>query len=80
MDVFIGLIRLLPYNRTPRGWLPCEGQILQIQQNAALFALISNKFGGDGRTTFALPNLKGFEPQPGARYFMAMAGLFPPRS
>lgn len=80
MDIFIGLIRLLPYKLTPRGWLPCEGQILQIQQNTALFALIGNKFGGDGKTTFALPDLRGFEPQPGARYFMATMGLFPVRS
>lgn len=79
MDPFLGLIRLLPYNFTPYGWLPCEGQILQIMQNSALFALIGAKFGGNGTTTFALPDLRGFEPQSGARYFMATMGIFPSR-
>lgn len=80
MDPFMGLIRLLPYNFTPIGWMSCEGQILQIMQYSALFALIGNKFGGNGTTTFALPDLRGFEPQSGARYFMATMGIFPPRS
>jgi microcystin-dependent protein len=80
MDPFLSTIRLLPYNFTPIGWLPCEGQILQITQYQALFALIGAKFGGNGSTTFALPDLRGFEPQAGARYFMATMGIFPPRS
>ncbi len=79
MEPFIGTIRLMPYNYTPYGWLPCEGQILQIQQNSALFSLIGNKFGGNGSTTFALPDLRGFEPQPGARYFIALYGIYPVR-
>ncbi|MDR3543214.1 MAG: tail fiber protein [Desulfosporosinus sp.] len=80
MDPFMGLIRLLPYNFTPYGWMSCEGQILQIPNYSALFALIGNKFGGNGTTTFALPDLRGFEPQPGVRYFMATMGIFPSRS
>ena len=80
MDIFLGLIRLLPYSFIPKGWLPCEGQLLQIQQSTALFSLIGTKFGGDGRTTFALPDLRGFEPQPGTRYAIAITGLYPERS
>lgn len=58
-DYFIGEIRLFPYQKIPQGWLQCIGQVLNIQQNAALFALLGNHFGGDGKTTFALPDLRG---------------------
>lgn len=80
MEPYIGLIKLFPYSFLPYGWLPCEGQILQVQLYTALFSLIGNKFGGNGSTTFALPDLRGFEPQPGARYFIAYAGIYPERS
>jgi microcystin-dependent protein len=58
-DPFIGEIRLFPYNFAPRGWAFCNGQVLSISQNTALFALIGTIYGGDGRTTFALPDLRG---------------------
>ncbi|BBB90378.1 MAG TPA: tail fiber protein [Methylomusa anaerophila] len=58
-DWFIGEIRLFSYGLIPRGWTPCDGRLLQVQQNTALFSLIGNYFGGDGRTTFALPDLRG---------------------
>ncbi|MBL0385894.1 phage tail protein [Tumebacillus sp. ITR2] len=61
-EPFVGEIRLFSYNRIPQGWLPCNGQLLNIQQNMALYALLSTKFGGDGKTTFALPNLQGRVP------------------
>lgn len=80
MEPFIGQIKLFPYNYAPLGWAFCEGQILQIQQYTALFALIGNKFGGDGRTNFALPDLRGAEPQTGSHYCIALQGLFPPRN
>lgn len=60
-DNFLGEIRLFPYpniNQT-RGWVPCMGQVLPIQQYAALYSLIGVQFGGNGTTTFALPNLCG---------------------
>lgn len=59
MDPFIGEIRLLPYSFSPRDWAPCEGQLLPISQNTALFSILGVVYGGDGKTTFALPNLKG---------------------
>ena len=59
MDAFIGEIRVFPYNYIPEGWLACNGQVLQIGQYQALAALLGITYGGDGRTTFALPNLQG---------------------
>jgi microcystin-dependent protein len=59
MDPFIGEIRLVPYNFAPKGWAFCAGQLLPINQNQALFALLGTTYGGDGRTTFALPDLRG---------------------
>jgi microcystin-dependent protein len=56
---FLGEIEAFPYNFAPRGWAFCAGQILQIQQNTALFALLGTTFGGDGVRTFALPDLRG---------------------
>ena len=47
------------FNYAPQGCMPCDGRVLQIQQCAALFALLGTRYGGDGRTTFALPDLKG---------------------
>ena len=58
-DPFIGEIRLFPYTFAPRGWALCNGQVLSIAQNTALFSLIGTIYGGDGRTTFALPDLRG---------------------
>jgi microcystin-dependent protein len=59
MDPFIGEIRLLPFPTAPRGWALCQGQLLSIAQNSALFSLLGNLYGGDGRSSFALPNLAG---------------------
>jgi microcystin-dependent protein len=56
---FLGEIRLFPYNFAPRGWAFCSGQIVPISQNQALFALLGTTYGGDGQTTFALPDLRG---------------------
>lgn len=79
MDPFIGQIKLFPYDFEPVGWAYCDGRIMQVQQSTALFALIGNKFGGNGTTTFALPNLLGAEPLAGNRYFIAIMGIYPPR-
>ncbi|TEB13508.1 Phage Tail Collar Domain protein [Pelotomaculum sp. FP] len=62
MDPFIGTIIAWPCNFAPQGWAFCNGQILQISTNQALFSLIGTTYGGDGRTTFALPNLCGRVP------------------
>lgn len=58
-DPFIAEVRVLPFNFAPRGWASCDGQLLPIAQNTALFSLLGTTYGGDGRTTFALPNLAG---------------------
>lgn len=61
-DPFIGEIRMFGGNFAPRGWAFCEGQLLAIAQNTALFSLFGTTYGGDGRTTFGLPDLRGRAP------------------
>ncbi len=62
MEPFLGQITLFPYNFAPVGWALCEGQLLPISQNAALFSLLGVQFGGDGKSNFALPDLRGRVP------------------
>jgi microcystin-dependent protein len=62
MDPFIGQILLFAGNFAPRGWALCQGQLLPIAQNSALFSILGTTYGGDGRTTFALPDLRGRVP------------------
>ena len=59
LGAFMGSLLLVPYNFAPAGWAFCQGQLLPIEENTQLFSLIFNTFGGDGTTTFALPNLSG---------------------
>jgi microcystin-dependent protein len=61
-EPFIGELKLVPYNFAPRGWAACNGQILSIAQNTALFSLLGTTYGGNGETTFALPDLRGRVP------------------
>lgn len=61
-EAFIGEIRIYGFNFPPRGWAMCNGQILSISQNSALFALLGTTYGGNGQTTFALPNLQSRVP------------------
>jgi len=61
-EPFIAEIRIFAGNFAPRGWAFCDGQLLPIAQNTALFSLIGTVYGGDGRTTTALPNLQGRSP------------------
>lgn len=61
-EPFIGEIRAFSFNFAPSGWAMCQGQMLQVQQNQALFTILGNKFGGDGVKTFALPNMQGLTP------------------
>lgn len=58
-DPFVGEIRMFSGNFAPRGWAFCDGQLLPIAQNTALFSLLGTMYGGDGRSTFALPDLRG---------------------
>ena len=61
-DPFIGEIKMVGINFAPRGWAFCSGQLLQIAQNTALFSILGTTYGGDGRTTFGLPDLRGRVP------------------
>ena len=58
-DPFIGQIQPFGFNFAPRGWAKCDGQLLAISSNTALFSLLGTTYGGDGRTTFGLPDLRG---------------------
>ena len=59
---FLGEIKIVSFNFAPRGWATCDGQLLSIQQNAALFSLLGTTYGGNGVQNFALPNLRGRTP------------------
>ncbi|HYI41561.1 MAG TPA: tail fiber protein [Allosphingosinicella sp.] len=59
MDPFVAEIRIVPFNFAPKGWAFCDGQLLPLSQNTALFALLGTTYGGDGKSTFALPDLQG---------------------
>lgn len=61
-DPFVGEIRATGFNFAPLGWALCNGQLLPISQNTALFSLLGTYYGGDGKSTFALPNLQGCAP------------------
>jgi len=61
-DPLIGEVRFVGFNFAPRGWAMCNGQLLQISQNTALFSILGTTYGGDGRTTFGLPDMRGRTP------------------
>ena len=76
---FVGQILLLPIDYAPADFAACDGKLLKIGgEFLALFSLIGTKFGGDGATTFALPNYSGLAPS-GSKYYIALQGRFPPR-
>jgi microcystin-dependent protein len=58
-DPFVAEIRIFPFNFPPKGWAFCNGQLLPLSQNTALFSLLGTTYGGDGKSTFALPNIQG---------------------
>lgn len=61
-DPFVGEIRIVGFNFAPKGWALCNGQLMPLSQNTALFSLLGTTYGGDGKATFALPNLQGRTP------------------
>jgi microcystin-dependent protein len=79
VDIYIGTIMLVGFNFAPRNWAHCNGQLLSISQNAALFSLLGVTYGGDGQTTFALPNLNADALQTGLNYIICLNGLYPSR-
>jgi microcystin-dependent protein len=61
-DPFVAEIRIFPFNFAPRGWAWCDGQLMPLSQNTALFSLLGTTYGGDGKSNFALPDLEGRAP------------------
>ena len=82
-DPFVAEIRIFPFNFAPKGWAFCDGQLLPLSQNTALFSLLGTTYGGDGKSNFALPNLQdsvplhvgGNQPGPGlSTYYLGQTG------
>lgn len=91
-DWHLGQMALFPFNFVPKGWAACNGQLMPIVQNQALFSLLGNMYGGNGQTTFALPDMRYPDGRPGHRhtpaqpgtetswvYAIALSGVFPSR-
>ena len=82
MDPYLGDIELFAFDFAPVNWMACEGQTLNITTNQALFTLLGNKFGGNGATTFCLPDLRNALPMQnmGMHYCIAVQGIYPSHS
>lgn len=87
-EFYIGMVKLQAQSWPTKGWAICNGQLLQIRSNTALFAILGITYGGDGKTTFALPDMrdpanppyhKGFGPARPMYYTICMQGIFPSR-
>ena len=81
MNTFLGSLLLVPYNFAPAGWALCNGQVLQINQWQAVFALLGTNFGGNGTTEFALPNMPPVTDANGNQltWIICLQGVFPSR-
>jgi len=79
MEAYIGTIMLVGFNYAPQGWTLCNGQKLQIMEYTALFSLLGVTYGGDGVSTFSLPNLNAGALQTGLNYIICLNGIFPER-
>lgn len=93
METLISQIIYMPFSWNMTGFVPCRGQILSVHENAALFSLLGNRFGGDGHTTFALPDLRPYDstgPDYGKKVrrewhedeivpYIALVGIYPSR-
>ena len=78
MEIYLGMIFLFAGNFAPKGFEFCHGQLLPIRSNTALFSILGTTYGGDGETTFALPDLRGRAVE--GNYVIATQGLFPSRN
>jgi microcystin-dependent protein len=76
---YLGAIVLVAFNYAPQKWAFCNGQLLSINQNTALFSLLGTTYGGDGQTNFALPNLNAGTLQDGLNYIICVDGYYPSR-
>jgi microcystin-dependent protein len=79
MEPFMGQIQAFGFGFAPSGWALCEGQTLPIQPNAALFSLLGATYGGDGQTTFGLPDLRAASTRDNVHYCIALSGDYPSR-
>jgi microcystin-dependent protein len=83
MESYLGTIILFAGNFAPRGWSYCDGSLLQINTNQAMFAILGTMYGGDGRTTFGLPNIapivNSVDSDAPLKYIICMQGIFPSR-
>lgn len=77
MDPIIGEVKYFAGNFAPRGWAFCQGQIMKIKPNMTLYSIIGTTYGGDGRTTMALPNIEDLN---GCKAIIALEGVYPSRS
>ena len=77
IEAYVGEVRRFAFDFAPEGWALCDGSLIQINQNQVLFALIGTNFGGDGRTTYALPKIPA---EGGLGAYIAVNGVFPQRS
>jgi hypothetical protein len=75
-ECMLGEVRLFAGTRAPNGWAWADGELVPIQGNAQLFSLLGTQYGGDGQSTFALPDMRGIEPD-GTRYIICHTGVFP---
>ncbi len=81
MDPYLGQINQFAFFFTPQGWIECAGQTLNISTYSALYALLGTTFGGNGTSTFCLPNLTNASLFSGnMKYYIAIQGIFPQRS
>lgn len=74
-EPYVGDVSLFAFNKSPKDWLPCDGKVLKISDYPVLAAVIGNAYGGDGQTTFAVPNLAAVG---GVSYYIAASGIYPP--
>lgn len=80
MDSILGQITQFAFFFVPTGWMVCEGQTLNISSYQALFSLLGTTYGGNGTTTFCLPNLSNASLFQGMKYYIAIQGIYPSRS
>lgn len=79
MDEYMGTVTLFAGNFAPRNWAFCDGTLIPINQNQALFSILGTQYGGDGIKNFALPDLRKTAPLPNLNYIICVQGIYPTR-
>jgi len=75
-EYFLGEIKMFSFNFVPRDFMECDGRLISIQENTALYSLLGDKYGGDSRTVFGLPSMKGDK---NMKYCICIFGVYPSR-